>query len=173
MKKKFILCGTLRLVHGNFVYRTSLLFLQRLYTCRKNLHLDVSNLWNGMYFLPALPEIKDKKYPSARQYLHCFYFCRGIFIRSVFKETPDLSLGLQSCKIQYQRGHPSWLCAALVYRRPVLWKIFEKILISFRFKCHALSNETNGIVNITPIVEAIPWINSIPMEYILMICVVE
>ena len=42
-----------------------------------------------MYFLPALPEIKDKKYPSARQYLHCFYFCRGIFIRSVFKETPD------------------------------------------------------------------------------------
>ena len=111
-----------RLVHGNFVYRTSLLFLQRLYTCRKNLHLDVSNLWNGMYFLPALPEIKDKKYPSARQYLYCFYLCRRIFIRTIFKKAPDLSLGLQSCKFNIKGVirldyAPLWFTAGLFFEK--------------------------------------------------------
>ena len=45
---------------------------------------------------------------------------------------------------------PLWFTAGLFFEK------FLKNFISFRFKCHALSNETNGIVNITPIVEAIP-----------------
>ena len=43
----------------------------------------------------------------------------------------------------------------------------------FFFKCHALMTDTMGTVRITPIVDEIPCITSIPIEYIFVICVAE
>ena len=75
-----------------------------------------------MYFLPALPEIKDKKYPSARQYLHCFIFA-GEFLSGLFLKKHRI------CPWDYSRAKfnikgvirldyaPLWFTAGLFFEK--------------------------------------------------------
>jgi len=106
MKKKFILCGTLGWCM-EILFTGLHSFFSKDYTLAGRTSIWMFPIYGmACIFSPLSQKLKTKN-TLLRGSIYCFYFCRGIFIRSVFKETPDLSLGLQSCKIQYQRGHPS------------------------------------------------------------------
>ena len=47
---------------GNTVYGTSFPFGKRLYTCGKNIHLDVSDLRDGVRLFSAFPKTENKKH---------------------------------------------------------------------------------------------------------------